>query len=351
MLRPIDPFARTRLGVHARLLAVVLTTLGGGACLRFGYGDLVDPSDGKRDAGTRDAGPISHAGEGGSAGEGRSDGGAGTAGESGTPADSGTHEAGAGGNGDDAGNEPDAAVIEPPGDAATDAGVIEPPSDAGDADGGTIAIWPKCPERPGVLFCDGFEDPDMSRWAYPVFHNGTVTLASMPVRTGTASLLAKTEVAAPGTEARWATDVLAHQKSGDAWLRFYDWVPSTFTVTRHFSVGVMSEIEMPYMGFELRILPSLVDINATNGVFPSTLSFPRDQWVCVELHVFIDPNVGVYEAYLDGVLAVRSPPTNTLPAGGFTAAEVGVHYADPNQGPVAVYVDDVAVGTSRIPCD
>jgi hypothetical protein len=69
------------------------------------------------------------------------------------------------------------------------------------------------------------------------------------------------------------------------------------------------------------------------------------------MHVFIDPSVGLYEAYLDGALAVRSMLTNTLPADGFTAAEVGVHYADPGQGPVEVYVDDVVVGTSRIPCD
>jgi hypothetical protein len=240
----------------------------------------------------------------------------------------------------------DAGPIEAP-----DAAAIEPASDAAAAGGGTVVISPKCPELPGVAFCDGFEDPSFSRWAYTVSHNGAVMRSSVRARSGTTSLLATTGAPAEGTEARWATEVLDHQKSGHAWLRFYDWVPSTVAVTKHFSIGVMSEIAMPYDGFELRILPDAIDINSTAGVFQGSTPFPRDQWVCVELHVFIDPSQGVYEAYLNGTLAIRTPLANTLPADGFTAAEIGVHYADPNQGPVEVYVDDVAVGTARIPCD
>jgi hypothetical protein len=340
--RPLQPIQRsaqsTKLGALSLQISLVCFALSAAGCLRFGY----DKYGNSHDAGSKDAGPESRAGRGGS-GSGGS-GGSGSGDHAGTVLDGGSQEGGAAGSGDGGDDESDAGVIPP-----TDAG-IDPPPDAGKPDGGTV-ISPLCPERPGVAFCDGFEDPDFTRWEYPVENNGTLTRSTAHAHSGTTSLLATTGPPAPGTEARWATTALANQKSGDAWLRFYDWLPGTVVVTQHFSVGVMSEIVMPYRGFELRIRPSFVDINATDTTFSGTLEFPRDRWVCVELHVLIHPSAGIYEAYLDGMLAVRSPPVNTLPADGFTAAEVGVHYADPGQGPVEVYVDDVAVGTSRIPCD
>jgi hypothetical protein len=289
----------SRFGGHSLLIAAALAVLSGSCCLRFGYDERTNPGS----AGTGNAGPAPASGTGGG-------------GMAGTSTDSDSREA-----------------------------------DAGAADGGSVVVSPLCPERPGAAFCDGFEDPEFSRWEYPVSHNGTATRSTAHAHSGTTTLLATTGPPSPLTEARWATVALARQKSGDAWMRFYNWLPSSVVITEYFSVGVMSEIAMPYAGFELRVLPSLVDINSSNGVTPGKVSFPRDRWVCVELHVFIDPIAGVYEAYLDGKIAARSQDTNTVPADGFTAAEVGVHFAGPNQGPVEVYVDDVVVGTARIPCD
>jgi hypothetical protein len=340
-LQPIQRAARsTRLGALSLQISLVWFALNAAGCLRFGY----DKHGNSHDAGSKDAGPASGGGRGGSGSGAGGSGGSGSGGNAGTSLDSGSHDAAAG-SGDGGDDESDAGTI----DTRPDAGATEVP-DAGNLDAGPVTS-PLCPERPGVAFCDGFEDPDFTRWEYPVENNGTLTRSTAHAHSGMTSLLATTGPPAAGTEARWATIALANQKSGDAWMRFYNWVPGTVVVTQHFSVGVMSEIVMPYRGFELRIRPSVVDINASDTVFPGTLEFPRDRWVCVELHVLIHPSAGIYEAYLDGMLAVRSPPVNTLPADGFTAAEVGVHYADPAQGPVEVYVDDVAVGTSRIPCD
>jgi hypothetical protein len=202
-----------------------------------------------------------------------------------------------------------------------------------------------------LLFCDGFEDPTFERWSYNVVNNGTTTRNTMRRRSGAASLRATTGAAAEGTEARWATKAIANQKSGDVWMRFYNYLPGAVMVMTHFSLGVMSEIMEPYDGVSLLVKPTRVDINSMSGSFVGTKAFPRDRWVCVELHVHIDPTAGVFEGYLDGELAVSSPPTNTLPKDGFTSAEIGVHYADGNQGPVDIYVDDVVVGRARIPCE
>lgn len=334
--RPLRPFGDCLLQI-----VVVLFALSSAGCLRVGYGR--EARDAKLDAATDDAAPFSGGGRGGGGGSDASaSGGSDAGGNAGTSADSGTREDA--GDGDDSGAE-----VEPPTDAGTDGGTA--PRDAGAADGGEIIVSPLCPERPGVAFCDGFEDPDLARWDYTVLNNGTLTRTTARVRSGTASLLATTGPPAEGTVARWATKVLANQRSGDAWLRFYNWVPGALVVTRHFSVGVMSELTVPYTGFALRILPARVEIGSGNDAFPGTVTFPRDRWVCVELHVSIDPGVGVYEAYLDGALVASSPPMNTLPADGYTVAEVGVHYADPDQGPVEVYVDDVVVANTRIGCD
>jgi hypothetical protein len=231
-------------------------------------------------------------------------------------------------------------------------------SDGGSADGGrldsgSIDSGPAnlCPEQPGMIFCDGFEDPTFSRWSFKVVSNGTLTQSTTRFRSGAGSLRATTGTAKMGNVARYATQALAHQKSGEIWLRYYYYVPSSTVVTSHFSTGVMSELVPPYFGFSLLVRPAQVAISALSTTFPGTLTFPRDRWACVELHVQIDPTAGIFEAYIDGALAVRSPPTNTLPTDGYTSAEVGIHYADTSQGPVEVYVDDVSAANTRIPCD
>jgi hypothetical protein len=207
-----------------------------------------------------------------------------------------------------------------------------------------------CPERSDVLFCDGFED-DFSRWSYSVVDNGSVARSTTHVRTGESSLRAATGAAGGNSHARYGTEVFDHQKSGDIWARYYYYLPSSTVVTSYFSSGVVSEVEPPYVGFSLIIKPDGLDIAVGNTFYRRTGTFPRDRWTCVELHVKIDAAAGIYEAYLDGVIAVRSPETDTLPDMGYTSLDVGIHYTDPGQGPIEVFVDDVIAGTTRIGCD
>ena len=177
------------------------------------------------------------------------------------------------------------------------------------------------------MFCDGFEDPTFSRWSYTVIMHGSVVRTTTPVRSGAGSLRATTGAAGGSTNnaARYGVKAFANQKSGDIWLRYYYYVASSVVVNPYFSSGVVAEIEPPYFGFSLIILPDQVDIGAFSKRYPGTMAFPRDRWTCVELHVKIDASAGVFEAYLDGALAAHSPATNTLPADGYTSADVGIH--------------------------
>jgi hypothetical protein len=228
--------------------------------------------------------------------------------------------------------------------------------DAGssDASASDAAVPNKlCPERSDALFCDGFEDPKLARWSYTIFMMGMAERATSPVHTGMGSLHATTGAAGMTTNnaSRYGAKPYDHQKSGDVWLRYYYYVPSSVVVNSYFSSGVVAEIEKPYFGFSLIILPDHVEIESGGTRFPGTMSFPRDHWTCVELHVQIDPAVGVFEAYLDGTLAVHSSPTKTQPAHGYASADVGIHYTDLAQGPVEVYVDDVVASLTRVGCN
>jgi hypothetical protein len=164
-------------------------------------------------------------------------------------------------------------------------------------------------------------------------------------------LRATTGAAGSNNAARYGVAAFPHQKSGDIWLRYYYYIPSSTVVNPAFSTCVVSEIEPPYFGFSLVVLPSRVDIRVFDTAYQGTMAFPRDRWTCVELHVQIDAAAGRFEAYLDGALAVRSPATDTLPGMGYTSVDVGIHYTDPNQGPVEAYVDDVVATTARIGCN
>jgi hypothetical protein len=242
----------------------------------------------------------------------------------------------------------------------TDAGVDSGPEfmDAGAADGGSIT-YAGCPSRPGVLFCDDFEAPDLSftHWSFDTTTNGAVTRTQALSHGGQWSLLAATTQntsSTSGAQARKATDALNHQASGHVWMRSYNFVPSIVNVNKQFSLMIVSNTSQPYHGFELRLLPGDIDLNTTGAsVVPSSVPtpFPRDRWVCVEVHVFIDPVNGFYECFFDSLLVAKSGTVNTVPHDGYTLAEVGIHYAPPTQADAQVFVDDVYLGQSRIPCD
>jgi hypothetical protein len=346
-----------RLRLWSLVLVASIGTLAGGGCLRFGYGDrrgLI-----RSDSGVVDAGPAA---DGGATGPMDASQDSAVGSQAGSSAAGGSRAAAGGGSGGalSAGNggaggaraEPLDAGLTDPLDAGSDAG-----TDAGAADSGVVASQ-KCLERPGALFCDSFEapDPDFMLWSYEALTNGTVARSTTRARTGQWSLRSATTQGA-GTQARLATLELNKQMSGDAWVRFYNWVPSSVEIQQHFSIGIISEEDPPWNGFEVRILNGdIVDLNTASalvvvdGVTPK-VTYTRDAWVCVEMHVFIDAIAGFYEAYLDSTLAVRSPMTDTTTASGYSAAEVGVHYAPTDQGPVELFVDDVVVARSRIGCD
>lgn len=342
---------------------LVAGLLGSTGCLRFAYHDVDRQRGETEDAGMdggqrlsddaggapRDAQPTA-AGNAGSdalplAGGtgGRATGGDGAAGRAGADAaDAGAFDASA---------PQDAAALDA---GAADAGR----SDAGSGDASVDSGVPgsdqtaSCLERTGVLVCNGFETlPFEDQWGYQIIENGAAELSTTIRHSGVGALRATTDSARQGTAVRYASRALAEKSSGDIWMRYHYYVPSTTQITTWISSAVMSEIDPPYEGFDLLIHADYVEIESMLGYFTDGVPFPRDRWVCVELHAYVDNTSGYFEAFMDGARVASSPTGDTLPAAGYTSAEFGIHYAEYRQGPVEVYVDDAAVGTARIGCD
>jgi len=344
-----------------------IVPLAASGCLRLGYREVAGGGGGGGSVGGRDAsgdaglpqmdaaavssgragsmpadmGGTLAAGGGGAAGgaagdkAGKAGGGASAAaGGAGSGGKAGESSAGAGAGGQvgnmDAGSEP------------VDAGSDASTPDSGAAGG--------CEAHPEALFCDGFEDPELNAWSYNIATSGAAERTTARRYAGDASLHATT-TASSSSQARYAIEAYDGKTTGDIWLRYYNYLPSSTTITTHFSSGVISSLANGYEGFWLMVYADHVEIGTSNGYFAGTGKYPRDKWVCVELHVSIAQSGGVFEAFLDGVPAANSGDTNTLAAGGYTVAEVGIHYAEQNQGAVELYVDDVVVSDVRVACD
>jgi hypothetical protein len=235
-------------------------------------------------------------------------------------------------------------------DASTDAGIEDAAMQDADVDSGITKDF--CPSRTDAVLCDDFEDPMLGNWEYSIFTNGSATYTTSRKHQGSGSLYASiTAASIRNSEARRGSKAFPHVKTGDIWVRYYYYVPSSVSINKGVSTVAVAEVEEPYFGFSLILRPSGIDIGSGDVMYSSSTTFPRDAWVCVELHVKIDPNVGFFEAYLDGTLIKNSGAINTQPAMGYSSVDVGIHYAPPPQNAAQAYVDDIVAGYQRYGCN
>ncbi|MBX3269949.1 MAG: hypothetical protein KF729_06790 [Sandaracinaceae bacterium] len=242
---------------------------------------------------------------------------------------------------------PDAAML----DAATDAG-----ADAGVADGGTDAGPPasECAGRhAGALFCDGFEDLPLAAWS-GVFGDGGAS-----ARTGTRSRLGAGALRAASTRAGGYTGAFSNSPgglaSGELYLRAYYYVPSAQVIDGGISLMQLGQDDAPYHHVGLS-----VDIGERSSMFMRIgagtayregSTFPRNRWVCLELHVTVSSSGGVIEYFMDGTRQGRATDLDTIPTGGYRQFTVGLPYSGIAQSPIEVFVDDVVFDVAPIGCD
>jgi hypothetical protein len=215
--------------------------------------------------------------------------------------------------------------------------------DAGPDDGSSVQA---CPQKPGAVFCDGFEDPSLDAWAQTV---GSLVRQTAIVHTGTAAARATTD----GSQQPAGINVTPFDDitSGSLHYRAWFYVPSGFAIDKieMFSTnGSGSNLGTVFLvdQEELRVYaePGLGH-TVTTGV-----DVPRDRWFCIEVHVDVDASNGGLRLDLDGTTIGSGSGFGTLPTGGYTYLGVGSLFLPAGQSASTVYVDDVAAGTQPLGC-
>ncbi len=201
------------------------------------------------------------------------------------------------------------------------------------------------PSACNAMFCDGFEDPGLSRWGLASENSGTAMRDPSFGFVG-GSLIANGPVAS--TLAARFVDLFVQQPT-DEWVRVY----------LHAASGMVLDVE-PVAFSDTALQPTQIvfslyddsaDIHAHGiaGDFTvtDTTAPPRDRWVCYELHVAIGAQ-GVVELYRDGTRILASPAVDTrTPA--LRRLFVGI-VSKPGSMPGEIHVDEVAAGTARVGC-
>jgi hypothetical protein len=234
---------------------------------------------------------------------------------------------------------PDAA---PPIDAHLDAPSAEPACDV---------------TYPDAIFCDGFEwDYPLERgaWGWEFVVDGSLeTTEDPPAAVGMRSLRStiggRNHAAALGVI--FARSVL----EGDLWIRGY------FRIGADVEVGVLSLAYVTSVDLAIGIALQLHaggNVGAWLGTIEppdyltTTAPFPRDRWVCLQLHIVVDDIAGAVELFVDDTMVGSRTGMDSVPLarGGLGAMVAGIEYAGIGQGAGVVHSDDIVVGTTRVPC-
>jgi hypothetical protein len=220
----------------------------------------------------------------------------------------------------------------------------------GDAAGPDAALLDCTQTHPSAVFCDGFEDSGMGPWDYTVLEFGTATRTTARAYRGAASLAVTTDGSSNYKFARWGT-FLPPATTGDLYIRSYQWLSSATTIVGQTSLLVTGNSTPPYPSTSFRLEPGKLVVQVeTTGIFESPGAFPRDRWVCVQLHISIGAT-GSVSLHHDGTSVVESGPFDTRVTGGYSYLDVGVHYAMDTQPQVAMWIDEVVVDTVPVACN
>lgn len=267
---------------------------------------------------------------------------------------------------EDAGPTPDGAPLGPDAgvDGGRDAGTAQ---DAGERDagrrdaGGPDAAAPDAgyggdtacgTTLSAAMFCDGFEDgADFASWSEGASERtGIVRWVNDPTFRGRGAMRAEMT----GTSGSVFLETLLTETidGGDLWFRTYVYVPASETVDHYdfVSIGDSSNSEAMALAFTTNATP-FVWITEIREPFRSSMSIPRDTWTCLEVHLGLSDTAGTVELYVDGTLVQSASAVDTQPSEPIGSLAVGIPWANPSQPGTALYFDEVALGSTRLPCD
>lgn len=200
----------------------------------------------------------------------------------------------------------------------------------------------------GAVFCDGFENPDLlTSWPISIDRDGVSTRVSDPVYRGTGALRASTTLL--GGRAGVRAPLEPAITTGDLWMRGYFFVPpgpelviATILISYGEEGGIGAQVRETYGAWMGSAVGRVVS--------PSGTVVPRDRWLCFEVHITIAAE-GMADVFVDGEQVITQHPVVTTQSTGWNTLTTGLEFTENTQEPLTIYVDEVAVGTTRLPCD
>jgi hypothetical protein len=214
-----------------------------------------------------------------------------------------------------------------------------------------------CNHGGAFLFCDGFEDTNLSdNWSQPSYGNAPPPQAdSVHYYRGTHALHARTyAVADAGTSAYSTVQKLASSGwPAHVFTRLFVYQPSPNPPSPEGFLDLINT-SSPYAGIELLSNPSgglatfTYNTSKDQG-WTSDAGLPLDEWVCFEVEV--DTFNSVSHVYMNDVEMTALAGTKlALPALGNVSVGMSFFSAAAGQGQEDAWIDEVAVSTSRIGC-
>jgi len=213
---------------------------------------------------------------------------------------------------------------------------------------------PGCDAAGDVLFCSGFERPDLSEWDETVvISSGAIRQTEALVRSGRGALLATSEynesAAAVAAEFPVVTDGALH-------LRTYIYLPGEFdTMTTNVLFLGDAPYPDPFKGVDFNFEAGAPEIFSPESdpvrYTSTTLMIPRDAWFCYQVELGVSEDAGWVRISVDGEVALDQGELDTLPEAGVHLLRAGVDWSSKQMTPFAIYMDDLVLSRSAVACD
>ena len=235
-----------------------------------------------------------------------------------------------------------------PPDSATDAGL----ADSTIADSSSLPGDTACDDEfVNALRCNSY-DQSLPGWTPAEGTDSAIELSSEQAYRGPQSAKASTmdENGIAFVQEGWSAPIT----SGTIYARGYFYFP---TVTEpNFADWLLMYLQAnqsPFHSIGVQLndtyVPTIVTVlSQTRG--RGTQSIPADQWVCLQFTVDLAESDGAARLHVDGELFAELVGVRTLPEGGVDHMFSGVGWGGAGDS-ATVYMDEIVVDTSPVPCD
>lgn len=219
-----------------------------------------------------------------------------------------------------------------------------------DADPDAAAGFESLCDRPGMIFCESFEDDaNVAKWTARNRRTGSVPVISpLHPYQGNRSLL--TQVMAESDESFFRRTDDRLDNTPDLYARVWVYLPGQ--MTDHVGHANIVTLQSPMEGFSILALDdetaaySDPTLGFQIGQFPTYA--PRDEWFCMELQVHKDKNAGWVKATLNlatGPISAEKTGVDTdFPSP--MEVDLGIAFSGPTQTSTLHMFIDNAIVTS-----